>query len=241
VKLKRSLRFRLVFSYLAIITLTIIGFSFLVNRVVAGRFREMVGSAAEWRIERTMPLLQEYYADNGSWQGVEEVLNRTFYHREREFGDLGEISETGERPNEGSRPEFVPFFRKPGKNDMQPPEDRTLLLNQQGMILFDSYPESVPVEDLPLDLDQGSPILVDGETVGTIVVASSFGVYNRFQNTFLNEVNYWMAGAGLLAVLLVVSIGTLQARRIVSPVQSLEKAARRVADGDLNQRIPVTS
>ena len=124
---------------------------------------------------------------------------------------------------------------------MQPPEDRTLLLNQQGMILFDSYPESVPVEDLPLDLDQGSPILVDGETVGTIVVASSFGVYNRFQNTFLNEVNYWMAGAGLLAVLLVVSIGTLQARRIVSPVQSLEKAARRVADGDLNQRIPVTS
>jgi signal transduction histidine kinase len=50
-----------------------------------------------------------------------------------------------------------------------------------------------------------------------------------------------MLVAGSVAALGVLIVGGLQARRIVKPVRALAAAAHRVADGDLSQRIPVTS
>jgi len=94
---------------------------------------------------------------------------------------------------------------------------------------------------LPASLDKGTPILVDGRQVGTLLFPSGMGRMTSYQNTFLRQVNDLMLVVGLVTVLAVLVVSEFQARRIVAPVRALAEAARRVASGDLSQRTPVTS
>jgi two-component system sensor histidine kinase BaeS len=127
----------------------------------------------------------------------------------------------------------------PGR--LEADDERLLLLDPSGQIIADSAPEAAPVRLPSASTDRGASILVDGQHVGTLIAVSGLGLLSDFQSAILRQVNALMLAAAVLAALAVLVVSALQTRRIVAPVRALAEAARRVAGGDLSQRVPVTS
>ena len=72
-------------------------------------------------------------------------------------------------------------------------------------------------------------------------MASGLGALTSGQTNFLKQVNILMLAAAAVAGLAVLVVGSFQAKRIVAPLHALGAAARRIAGGDLSQRVSVTS
>jgi signal transduction histidine kinase len=228
--MRYSLRARLMFGFLVVIVMTAGLVVLLANFITVNRFTYMVSFTGQRYAQRLAPLFAEYYAQAGGWDGVEvliasvrEAIGPRFPPPPQEGGNMGEMMPRMMGGMGGGA------------------DERLLLVGANGHLVADSDPEGEPVRLPSSALDKGAPIRVDGQRVGTLIIVSSLGHLNSFQNTFLHQVNLWMLIVGVVAVLAVLAVSNFQARRIVAPVRALVEAAGRVAGGDLSQRIPVTS
>ncbi|MCI0397085.1 MAG: ATP-binding protein [Chloroflexi bacterium] len=119
------------------------------------------------------------------------------------------------------------------------------LLDADRTVVYGGW-QHEPGEQLSRRLvNNGTPIEVDGETVGWLVL-DSFGGQSGFPSDspearFLVNVNratiYSALGAAVVALLL----GVLLARTISHPVSELEAATQLVAQGQLGHQVPVRS
>jgi len=191
----------------------------MANLITANRFTYMVSAAGQRHAWRLAPLFAEYYVQAGGWNGIRVLV---------------EDWEWSSGPLQGHTPPGAEMMFNSG-------DERLLLLDADGRLVADSDPQGEPVRLLPASLGKGAPILVGGQRVGTLIFASGLGRLTSYQDTFLRQVNGLMLVMGGMAALAALVIGGFQARRIVAPVRALAEAARRVASGDLSQRIPVTS
>lgn len=90
------------------------------------------------------------------------------------------------------------------------------------------------------DLQNGEPIVVDGETVGILFLSDTMmrsPVDYAFLNNVYRSILISAAGATLLALL----IGILLSRSITRPVRELTRAARKLTDGALGEQVPIRS
>ncbi|HET89248.1 MAG TPA: HAMP domain-containing protein [Chloroflexi bacterium] len=226
--MKHSLRTRLTLSFLLVIVATAGLVVLLANRITANRLTYMVSHAGRLKAQRLAPLFANYYVQVGSWDGVEALMADLFTvqwsHGMRGFGQ------------QGGR---MPMMGMMGTTEAE--DERLFLVDGAGQIVAISVGQNDDVRLSPDSLNQGAPILVAGQPVGRLIVASSLGGLTANQTSFLRQVNWLMVLAALVAGLAVLIVGSFQARRIVAPVRELAQAARRVADGDLSQRVRVTS
>jgi signal transduction histidine kinase len=222
--MRRSLRTRLTLSFLIAIVVTAGIVVLLANLITANQFRNLVAFAGQRYAQRLAPVFADYYVAVGGWDGVEELM--------------AFVQDTGRQP-----PPHAPMPRHvmPMSGMVDPGGERLLLVDVEGHVIADSQPEASVPRNLSSNLDRGAEIVVDGQQVGTLIVYSGLGELTPSQKDFLRQVNTLMLVAGSVAALGVLIVGGLQARRIVKPVRALAAAAHRVADGDLSQRIPVTS
>jgi signal transduction histidine kinase len=222
--MRYSLRARLTLSFLIAIVVTAGVVVLLANLITANQFRSLVAFAGQRYAQRLAPVFADYYAAAGGWDGVEELM--------------AFVQDTGRQP-----PPHAPMPRHvmPMSGMVDPGGERLLLVDLEGRIVADSQPGASVPKNLSSNLDRGAEIVVDGQQVGTLIVYSGLGELTPSQEDFLRQVNTLMLVAGSVAALGVLIVGSLQARRIVKPVRALAAAAHRVADGDLSQRIPVTS
>ncbi|MBN1979592.1 MAG: HAMP domain-containing protein [Anaerolineae bacterium] len=222
--MRHSLRTRLTLSFLVAIAVTAGLVVLLANLITANQFRGLVSIAGQRYAQRLAPVFADYYAAAGGWDGVEDLMVYT--------------QDTSRGP-----PPHAPMPRHvmPMSGMMNPGDERLLLVDVEGRVIADSMAEASLPQDLASNLDKGAAIVVDGRQIGTLIVYSGLGRLTSSQEDFLRQVNVLMLIAGGVAVLGVLIVGSLQARRIVRPVRALAAAAHRVAGGDLSQRIPVTS
>lgn len=66
-------------------------------------------------------------------------------------------------------------------------------------------------------------------------------MYGPAEQAYLATVRSALLLAGILAALLALALGLVLSRQVTRPLRTLAQAARRLADGDLNQRVPVRS
>jgi signal transduction histidine kinase len=222
--MRHSLRTRLTLSFLIAIVVTAGIVVLLANLITANRFRGLVAFSGRRYAQRLAPVFADYYAAAGGWEGVEDLM--------------AFVQDTGRQaPPHAPMPRHV----MPMSGMVDPGSERLLLVDLDGHVVADSQPgDSVP-RNLSSNLDRGAEIVVGGQQVGTLIVYSGLGKLTPSQEDFLRQVNTLMLIAGSVAALGVLIVGSLQARRIVKPVRALATAAHRVADGDLSQRISVTS
>ncbi len=217
-----SITTRLILSFLAIIILTLVLFIVVTNRVVYNRFADLVERSGTNFSRRVVPILEQYYQANGSWDGVENLVFDTAGNREGGFGR----------------------FRQDNENMMMPglmisAQDERFLLIDGDEIIFDTNPDGIPINN-PENLTKfGTPVIVNGKQVGTFLVASVMGILSESQNIYLARVNRTMIWVGAIAILLVLLVALWQSNSIVQPLREMSEAARSLAKGNYNQRVQV--
>ena len=254
--MRTSLQARLTFNFLIIILVTIGILAVATNYIITDRFNEMVFNSGQRYANRVAPFFAAYYAENGSWDGIADVASESLYipfgppaPQQFTSEDSGN-KETGDRQGDG-------FGRNQEKNDggllnffpvlfsdysaMGPAEERVLLIDMQGSIAYDSNPEDDVLPAIDENMDKGIVISADDEPVGTILVASSFGILTNVQRTFLIQVNTFLIAVAVISAVVAILLGWFQAKRIVAPVKSLSGAAQKVAAGDYTQRVEAKS
>lgn len=217
-----SITTRLILSFLTIIILTLVLFIVVTNRVVYNRFADLVIKSGTNFSKRVVPILEQYYQANGTWDGVENLVFDTPGNREGGFGR----------------------FRQENENMMMPglmitAQDERFLLIDGDEIIFDTNPDGILINN-PENLTKfGSPVIVNGKQVGTFLVASMMGILNESQNIYLARVNRTLIWVGAIAILLVFLVAIWQSKSIIQPLREMAVASRLLAKGDYNQRVQV--
>ncbi len=213
-------KFALAFVGLAFITAAIV--AIFIRMTSIDRLSQLI---TEQQASSMQTTLANYYTSNGSWQGV------TDNWREIEFSaGSGKII-----PDGGD---------KPGVDPDDGHKDRALfgLADAQGMVLVSvdkHYPRG---STLPNGiLNRGTPVTVDGATVGTILTVKNLPEFNPEETLFLKRTNEALVMAVLGSVAVALIIGLLLARTLTRPLKALTQAAQGITAGDLQQEVKLQS
>jgi len=235
------LRARLILSFLGVIAATAALVVILANRITTDRFTYLVSTTGQMRARNLAPLFADYFAQAGSWDGVEALMDSYIEPAAAMMGQGRRGWMMGIRGAEDSAGTPWPSTGMRSMMGMMANDgERLLLADAGGQIVADSLGQDVGTLLTAADLDKGAPIVVGEQQAGTLIVASGLGTLTPDQNAFLNQVKWLLIVAAVVAGLAVLLVGSIQARRIVAPVRALADAARRVAGGEFAQ-IPVTS
>jgi len=222
---KLWVRLTLAFTLVTLVTVGVV--AVLSNQMTGVEFRQYV-MHSEMRMPGSMlEQLPEYYRQQGSWEGVEDLLEEGI--------QLG-------RPMPGVRREF------PG---MMMGRFGAVLADANGRVVFDSAGKATGKEQMtnaafaPTQLssrERGSALPVtnadDGTMIGYLLIAlphrSRLG---SLEQNFLSRLQRLLVVGAVLAVGLGLVASAILSRSLTAPLQRLAVAARAIAAGDLSRRL----
>jgi len=245
----RSLWFKLMGAFVLVILIGVVTDAFLVSRITSAQFNRYVTQNGQLWAQRLAPTLADYYARNGSWQGVEVALSNPWMAaagspqstqgRQRWMGMNGMMG--GEMDDWMMGQRMDDSMGMMGDDMLTWMGLRLLLADESGRVVVDTASSTLGTTLAAADLAAGVPLVVDGHQVGTLLAVSMTADVATPAGDFLSAVNRstWLAGlsAGMLALVL----GLLLFRQIVAPVRAVTTAAQQLAAGQLDRRVPVTS
>lgn len=213
--MNRSLKAKLILSYLAVALITVLVVS-VVIRLTSGQ--SLMNLVVEQQTTQLRESAQEYYTTTGSMEGFFDfyLLNSIFnpqppqpgYHEDdiREIRGLHGLVDANLKA-------LIPFA---------------------GMNIGDTVPQD--------QMKHAVPVEVDGKTVAWILPDTKFQFsLNAEEQLFLQRTNLAIGLAALAGVLVAVAMGFLLAVRLIKPIRRLTLASQEMAHGDLQQEVPVTS
>jgi signal transduction histidine kinase len=118
--------------------------------------------------------------------------------------------------------------------------ERMVLVDAQNVVVADSENVAIGQRFNPTSADMRMDIQSASQVVGRVYLNPSLEGA-RLSADFLQATTRGLVLAGLAASFVAVLLSFLIARRITAPVRALTAAARRMARGDLTQRVKVTS
>jgi two-component system OmpR family sensor kinase len=185
----------------------------LANGQVSSQFRRFVFNDQLMSSAR-LATLAEYYAQNGSWQGVERVL--------------------GDMPGPGGMGGGQGMGMRRGAPTL-------ILADASGQVVYSrGGQQTTPAQLTRQEQAQATPITLNGQTVGYLsIIAPAQGDLTPAAQAFLTQINRALLQAGLIAGSIGLFLGLLIARGLTAPLGRLAAAARRISQGQLGQQVPV--
>ena len=177
---------RLTAAFLLVALVAVALFALVMSRTVETQFRGYVGvQTSRAATERAVELLTQYYAENGSWAGVETLL-------------LG-----GNGPSPGGRGTGPGQGQRHGMGGMMGAGMggiRYALYDENGSLIAGTEPVSIGPTLAPAERERATPVQVNGQTVGWLVVQQPAQVLlDTAQAGFLRQVRRTLVIAGLIA------------------------------------------
>ncbi len=217
------MRLKLILSFVLIVLVAVGGVVLLAWRGTTTEVRAFM-----YRGGMTLPggladVLQNYYAEHGSWQGVENEISLPMHGRGQGQGGMGQ--------GMGG-----PGMGAPGMGMMN---QRLRLADASGQVIYDSR-QAADGSLSRSERGQAIALQVDGETVGYLLPEGGMG-YNRADETFLvNRLTRAALTAGLIAAGLALLLALLLAYQVMRPVREMTRVAQQLGEGDLSQRVTVS-
>jgi signal transduction histidine kinase len=116
---------------------------------------------------------------------------------------------------------------------------RMQVFDDQGGLVFDSArPVIQRLQRKPLNGVE-SPIVVDGRTVGTVVMGGQIGEFTKAESDFLRLVRLSVVIGSVLAGGVALIVGLVITGRVTRPLRSLKDAAQRLAAGARHEPLAV--
>jgi two-component system OmpR family sensor kinase len=229
----RSISVKLAGAFVAVI-LVGAAITYLVGgQGAAGQFRLYSGRSGQLRAQSWALILADYYAQSGSWAGVETLLTSPQGMQGTARGQSGAMMGRGP---------FGPFGMMGGPAMGIAMGDRLIVIDANGRVLLDSDGTSVGQTLAPDDLTNSTPIVVNGQTVGRLLVTpAQSGAAAALASEFLAGVNRAVLLAALAAGGVALILAAVLVRQIIAPLGKLRLAAHAITQGDLTQRVSISS
>lgn len=212
-----SLRIKLVLAFVMTSVASILLIAFLIQQFVAREFDAFI---LEQQRENFIERIENYYQFNGSLEGVERYMveNQPLALVPPRDGD-----EDRRRP----APPIVPI--------------QFVLVDQQSRVVIPLGQYRIGMQVPDNQLDQGLPVVVDGETIATVLTTSESLRRDPDEEAYLGRTNNALVIATIGAVALAILIGMFMARLYLRPLRELTSAVKDMRQGDLKQQVPVRS
>jgi len=179
--------------------------------------------------QRLAENLADYYQSNGSWQGIDEVLTSEFTRGNHNSGMMmgkGKNGRTG-----------FPIVM----GGMMESTQRLILSDANSNVLFDSAAELTGKKLPDTELQSGTPISLENQQVGTILVSSESMRSGTPAAEFINSVNHSIILSILAGAIISIILGAVLFNQFTSPLRQLKKAAVEVGNGNFHQRVTIKS
>ena len=116
---------------------------------------------------------------------------------------------------------------------------RMLVYDAQGTLIFDNG-STVLQRRQPQPRDgTASQIVVDNQTVGTVLIGGQLGDLTQAETDFLRMVRWSVVVGSALAVLIALIVGGVITSRVTRPLRSLQVAAQRLASGARHEPLAI--
>ena len=186
------------------------------RRAVESQFQLYVDNNNRRQTDALAQVLSRYYARNGSWDEVEGVLHNPFPRL--------------------AAPDAHNPQHPPGRDIWEALGARALIVGSDGTVVADSARkmEGEAINEATMRL--GSPIVVDGERVGTAIVAAATD-RSVAERVFLRQMYRVLLTAVAIAGAIALLLGAALTWGMIQPLRKLRTAVNAVAHGDLSQRV----
>lgn len=205
------MRARLLLSFALVALVSVIGVVVFARQGAANTVRTFMNRGSMVGSDELIAELQDYFAQNGSWQGVENLL-----------GGAGR----GQGAMHGQ-----------GQGMMM--GQRLRLADARSVIVADT--SSTPTGKLTAaEKAAAVPLEVDGRTVGYLYWQGGMAFTAADQTFLVSRLTRGAITAGLIAAGLSLLLALLLSYTLMRPVRELTRAARRLGEHDLSQRVRVS-
>ncbi len=236
--MKNSLWIKLMGAFVLIILVSTGMIVFLIGRTTASQFELYTTQTGQQRAAQLAPVAADYYARTGNWNGIDTVLRNPWSYTMSSgnmSGMMGDRSRwSGNMMNEG----MMGNMMTDGMGIIS--TDRIILAQADGTVVVDTGGSLVGNQIDSNDLAKGASISVGNQLIGTLIITSLDSLDTPAAD-FLTAVNQSALLAGIVAGGLALIVGSILFIQIIRPLRKLSIASQGIADGDLSQRVQVSS
>lgn len=211
------MRLRLLLSFILIVVVSVGGVVIIARQGAATELRRFMFRGGMVGGEGLVEILENYYASNGSWQGVESLLG---------------VSDNAAGRGAGRRQGMSPGM---AGGMMQ----RLLLADSSGTIVVDTSGTSMGNSLSESELQSSVPLQVNEQTVGYLLPEGGMRFSQVEEEFLISRISRAALIAGLIAGGVALLLALFLAYTLLRPVRELTQAAAQLARGDLSQRVPV--
>ena len=205
-----SLRWQLIVAFGLIVLVALAAVAIIARSTAEREVESFLRHGGQVGLETLSESLEDYYAENQSWDGVEDLLTAG--------------SGRGRGPRSGQNPINADH----------------LLANAQGIVVFSTGSERIgePLSDA--EVAASIDLRVSGEVVGYLLPEVTLPQYpQNFESLLLERINRATLISALLSGVVAVILAVVFASIIQKPVKDLTAAVKNMSDGDLSQRVDV--
>lgn len=207
------MRLRFILSFILIALVSVGSVLVIARQTVQQEVRAFMFRGGMAGVESLVNTLEDYYRENGSWNGVNQV-----------FASAG--------PKQGNRRGFGAMM---GGMVNQ----RLRLADSQGNLLVDTEPTG-SVGGITEDEIQGSIRLqVGGETIGYLHAEGGMNFNPGDDEVLLGRLTRAAYLAASIAVGFSLVVALILSMRLIKPIRNLTEAASSLSEGDLTGRVEV--
>jgi len=216
------MRLRLILSFALVALVAGVSMALLARQGAAQEVRAFMFPGGMVDSGELAAALEEFYAGQGSWDGVESLFTGP-----------------GRRYGWGQGQGMGPMHGMMGGVSQ-----RLRVADGRGGLLFDSQAGGI-VDPAgagltPAELAAAQPLQVDGALVGYLLAEGGMTYDGADEAFLLGRITRAAWIAGLIAAGVSLLLGLLLAEALMRPVRALTAAASRLGAGDLAQRVPVS-
>jgi two-component system, OmpR family, sensor histidine kinase BaeS len=204
------MRLRLILSFVIIVLVSVAGVVIAARWNTASAVGGFMYAGGMAYLDDLTKSLEAYYSQNGSWQGAESLLVPS--------GQMG-----GGRGSSG------------GMGAMM--NQRIRLADQNGIVIYDSSGSTSPMAFTTAERSQAISLHSGLRRVGYLLAENGMGINRSDQNRLVSRLSNAALTGGLAAGAVALALALLLSTRLLRPVQELQRAAGRLAQGDLTQRV----
>ena len=217
----RSLWFKLMGAFALVILVGVAIVMYATLRTTTGQFELYINQQGQNWAQGLVPGVADYYARTGSWKNVQSILSNP------------SSNVTGGMMGGMMAGQMM------GGDMLTMMGHRLVLADASGTVVADTTNQLMGLRLPDNDLAHGTPVVVNGRQVGTLLVAT-LDVPSSPINQFRRSVSMSVLISGGIAGVIALLMGSLLFFQVTRPMRRLSQAAQNIAAGDLSQRVPTS-